>query len=74
MICAGGLRPAKHTRVLASAKWLAGSPAARACLSRQLRWLGRSPRRTVPDTVPDMYLYYLFYYIDKGYHGAVVSI
>ena len=37
MACAGGLRPAKHTRVLANAKRLAGSPAARAHLSPAAR-------------------------------------
>ena len=37
MAGAGGLRPAKHTRVLATAKTLAGSPAARARLSPAAR-------------------------------------
>ena len=48
MARAGGLRPAKHTRVLANAKTLAGSPAARARLSQAP--LAREVPRTVPPT------------------------
>ena len=77
MARAGGLRPAKHTRVLALDKTLAGSPAARARLSRQLRGLAsrklsllgrshaRSLRRTVPPEFVLLHLYIEGYFCPK---------